>query len=102
MIDKEALKSFVKLCKRGCVEETVLVEYFPQFAESNSADAYEWFNSKGLNNLCEPISPYKLGKWIGEALIKGKDVVGYCMQRSGGRLNPNYVKSVYEEIKNDR
>jgi hypothetical protein len=97
-MNKESLRSFVKLCKKGCVEDTVLVEYFSKFIESGSTDAYEWFNSQGLNNLCEPIPPHKLGKWIGEALIKGVEPIGYCMKMSGGRLDPSYVKNIYKEI----
>jgi hypothetical protein len=100
-MNKESLRSFVKLCKRGCIEETVLVAYFPEFAESGSTNAYDWYVSKGVHNLYEPISPYKLGMWIGEATIKGKDVVGYCMQKSGGKLNPNYVREVYKELEDE-
>jgi hypothetical protein len=93
---KESLKSFVELCERRCIHKIVLVEYFPQFAESGSTDAYEWYVSKGFHNLNEPISDLKIASWIHKAIIEKVDVVGYCMKKSNGTLNPLNIIEIYK------
>jgi hypothetical protein len=46
--------------------------------------------------ICEPINDFRLSSWIHEALMNKKDVIEYCMQKSDGRLNSNYVAEVYK------
>lgn len=94
---KEALKSFIKLVRRGCVEDVLLIETFSEFAKSGSEDAYEFYVSKGLHNLCEPISDIQICSWIHKAMLENpscsfEKLVGTVMRISKGKLNPNTVK----------
>ena len=108
-LTKEKLRSFIKLCQRGCVEVPSLVEYFPEFSESEYVDAYDFYVAKGCHNLSEPISKVAVCKMINRALLEMKIdgisgieskhimIIGKVMKMSGGKLDPNYVKGITEE-----
>jgi Asp-tRNA(Asn)/Glu-tRNA(Gln) amidotransferase B subunit len=102
MLTKEKLLSFIKLCKSGTVENVMLVEYYPQFADDSNQDAFDFYYNKGCHNLTEPISKVRICKWISETHDENPSasfnaLIGGVMRKSNGRLDPNYVKEVVTE-----
>lgn len=95
--------SFVRLCKRDCVNNVVLAEKFEDFM-SNAAfdDAYEYFCNAGCIQT-ESISDIKICRWIMEEheanpSASYEKLIGLVMKRSGGRLNPNTIKDIVNEF----
>lgn len=100
-MNKDKLRSFIRLCQRGCVSTVCLAEDFENFMNSPFHDAYDYFCSKGMIQT-ETISKVKICKWIMEeheekptASFNG--IVGGVMKRSGGRLDPNSIKEIVIE-----
>jgi hypothetical protein len=105
---RRKMKSFIKLCRRGCVSDVNLTEYYGDFHNSNFDDAYEYFCSKGMIQT-EQISTMDIIKYINRAMrdmgicyeggYEGKHIaiVGRVMKLSGGKLDPYRVKDIVEE-----
>ena len=108
MLTPEKLLSFIKLCKRDCVHNALLVSEYPEFADSPILDAYEFYSSKGMLQT-ESLSEATVCRWISESIptiggcnhghIKAcpdcqRKIIGKVMHLSGGKLNANYVKDV--------
>jgi hypothetical protein len=102
MTDKEKLRSFIKLCQRGCVSNVNLIEQFDYFMRNTfHDDAYDYYCSLGMIQT-ETISKVKICRWIMEAHEENPSanyngLIGEVMKRSGGRLDPNTVKDVVSE-----
>lgn len=106
MMTPEKLRSFIKLCKKECVEIPILVAHFPEFSDSNETDAYDFYINRGCHNLCEPVSKVRICQFIVQSCSTPRpnfgnhrmEIVKKVMQHYGGRLDPYFVKEVVEEF----
>jgi Asp-tRNA(Asn)/Glu-tRNA(Gln) amidotransferase B subunit len=101
-MNKEKLRSFIKLCQRGCVSNVNLIEQFDYFMRNTFYDdAYEYYASLGMIQT-ETISKVKICRWIMEEHEENPStslngLIGGVMKRSAGRLDPNTVKDIVNE-----
>jgi len=109
---KEALKSFINLVRRGCIEDIPLINEFPEYIASGQIDAYQYYVNRGLHNCTEPIDQVTICRWIYQwadmnPILKDfikqnedyqKQLIGYIMKQSGGRLDPNTVRNIIKQF----
>lgn len=100
-MNKDKLRSFIRLCQRGCVANVCLAEDFDNFMNSQFDDAYDYFCSRGMIQT-ETFSKVKICRWIMEEHEENPStslngLIGGIMKRSGGKLDPNTVKEIVNE-----
>lgn len=112
MIDKDKLRSFITLCKKGVVETPPLVEYFQDYLDSPIEDAEKFYVSKGQHNLTNHIGDAEICKWISDIMETNnwlKKHTATCnnhkgvllrqiLTKSGGTLDPHRAKAVINDF----